>query len=150
MSALTKDSPQIAFEATLQPGGILKNSVVASASVVFQGSHVCIDGSGYTAVGADTSGFIYLGQSVSPKATGAADGSVKISVQLPPRYGVFTASSPTQAWIGTHAFLADDSGVVVQAGSSTNKVIVGRIIYIDPDGVSVIVDTYDKYALATT
>jgi hypothetical protein len=128
--------------------------VEASANI-YQYAHVCYDSSGYIVRAADVSGNIYAGVTTNAanNASGAA-GAISVTVETlatAPYYAypVASGSTGTQAWVGVHAFIIDDSGSIVQAATSVNKVIVGRVIQmIDP--TLMVVDRTDRYALATT
>jgi hypothetical protein len=127
---------------------------VAAATTINQYTHVCFNASGYAVPGADTSGLIYAGMSITqannnPGAAGAIN--VQIATPNVRPYKQFNATSPVQSWVGARVFLLDDNFAGI---TSTNHVCCGTCVAIGgtanlPTG-TIMVDTSARFAPATS
>lgn len=102
MSALTRD------RATSYREGIEVEFPVAAATKIYAGSMVCVNGAGYAAPAADTSGYRFVGVAMEQvDNSSGADGAKMVRLR---RVGVFEfdAVALTQAMVGDAMFAADD------------------------------------------
>lgn len=129
--------------------------LVAASTTIYQYTHVCFNGSGYAVPGADTSGYVYAGMSItSANNAGGAAGAIGVSVSTPAvaPYKGFNATGADQTWVGARVFLADDNSVTKTTGS--NHICAGLCVAIGgsaniPSGM-VMVDTTQRFVPAAT
>ncbi len=145
-------------------GSEVQMPVDASANI-YQYAHVCINKtSGCIVRASDTASLIYTGVAIqgANNASGAAAAISALVENIDSQaYYAFPVAAgvtaPTNAtWIGQYVYLVDDSGSVVLAANSSNKVIAGRVIQIidttgglNSNGL-VLVDRFDRFTLAST
>ncbi|BET67204.1 hypothetical protein ASA1KI_21220 [Opitutales bacterium ASA1] len=143
MSAATKpiNTPE-------RPGVMLAVPAAADA-VIFAGTLVALDSSGNAVPAADTAGLRVVGLAqASIDNTGGSAGDVVLDVKR----GVFKFANSA-----TNAVDADDKGklCVVEddntvAETSTNKIVAGRVVDVESDGVWVQVGMSPVSALVAT
>lgn len=103
-------------------------AVPMSAAKLFKGSLVANNASGYAAKAADTASFTLAGvayETIDNSAGSAGDLNIRVW-----RQGVFEfnfSGTATQANVGTAVFAVDDNTVAL-AATTTNDVMVGRIV----------------------
>jgi hypothetical protein len=117
---------------------------VASNTVIYSGSLVAINTSGYAVPASDTASYKVVGraQATVDNSGTAGDGALSVNV----RRGVFlwaNGDSFTIADVGNLAYVEDDQ-TVQKAASATYDVVAGIIIDVDTDGVWV-----DSYAIGS-
>lgn len=120
MAALTKDR-----ETDYKEGELLAVPVAASA-VIYKGSLVCRNTSGYAVPAADTASFVFEGVAFEKvDNTGGANGAKSIRVR---KRGIhyFAASGMAITDVGKAAFVVDDQTVGL-AATTTNDIEVGDI-----------------------
>jgi hypothetical protein len=121
MSGLTRD------RATAYREGIEVEYPVAAATKIYAGSLVCVNGGGYAAPAADSSGYRFVGAAMEQvdNASGA-NGDKLVRVR---RTGVFEfdAASITQAMVGNAMYAVDDH-TFDDATGPTNDVKVGVLV----------------------
>lgn len=137
------------FDLASNPGTMVSYPVAASTHI-YQYTHVMLVG-GYLVPAADTSGGVYAGQALQEQNNTGANGALNCLVATPNEcpfktFG-FNAGNATATTVGVHVFAIDDNSVVV-AGSSTNKVCVGRVTAV-LNASSVKVDTTDRFTVAS-
>ncbi len=121
MAGLTRD------RATAYRDGIEVEYPVAAATKIYAGSMVCVNGSGFAAPAADTSGYRFVGVALEQLDNGSgANGDRLVRVR---RSGVFEfdAASITQAMVGSPMYAADDHTFDDAAGP-TNDIKVGVLV----------------------
>lgn len=101
--------------------------VALGAVKVFKGSNLNYNASGFAVKSSDTASEAFAGvamETVDNSAGTAGDKYVRVWKE-----GVFsmTASGATQAWVGQNVCAVDDN-VVALAATTTNDVIVGRVV----------------------
>jgi 3D (Asp-Asp-Asp) domain-containing protein len=130
MAALTKDRD------TPIKGRVVHQFPVPQATntVVFAGSIVCANATGWGAPGADTASFKVLGRAAAQSNNNpGANGAKNLIVES----GVFkwnNNGNVTQAHVGTTVTLVDDNTVGL-AADTTNDIIVGSVVQVESDGV---------------
>ena len=113
--------------------GVLVNVPVKGTTKIFKGSLVNFT-SGLANKGGDTSGDIFAGVCYDTVDNTGADSAVNVTLW---RSGVFkfdTTESCTNANIGTKVYVLDDHTVAFVA-TTTNDVLVGRIVSVDSANV---------------
>lgn len=126
MAALSAD------RITKSKGGSLRRQAypVAASTTIYAGGMVCIDADGYAIPAADTAGISrVVGVAVAKVDNSAgADGDLKVVVEYD---GAFLfATALTQAAVGRDATVSDDQ-TLSNAATTTNDIIVGRVLEID-------------------
>jgi len=121
MAGLTRD------RATAYRDGIEVEYPVAAATKIYAGSLVCVNGDGYAAPAADTSGYRFVGAALEQVDNGSGNNGDKL-VRVR-RTGVFEfdAASITQAMVGDAMYAVDDHTCDDAAGP-TNDVKVGVLV----------------------
>jgi len=134
MSALTKDRD------TERRAGDIKEIPVKASTIIFAGSNVCTDSSGWAVPAADTAGFKYQGRAEQYVDNSAGiDGAKNVRV----RRGVFefATSGAAISDLCKMVFATDDQ--MVAKNGTTNAVYVGRIYQV-VSATSVYVDTRER------
>ncbi|WP_300335632.1 hypothetical protein [Accumulibacter sp.] len=131
MTALAADRNTPAMD------GELLAVLVATNTVIYAGSLVAANASGYAAPGSVATTLQYLGraeQSVNnnPGANGAK--SVLVSRRKAFKWANHGADLVVQADLGKTCYIVDDQTVAKTSGGSTRS-IAGKVIQIDADGV---------------
>lgn len=131
MTALAADRNTHAMD------GELLSVPVATNTVIFAGSLVVANASGYAAPGAVATTLQYLGraeQSVNnnPGANGAK--SVLVARKKAFKWVNYASDLIVQADLGKTCYIVDDQTVAKTNGTSTRSV-AGKVIQIDADGV---------------
>lgn len=118
-----------------------KLSYLCGAVKHYQGTIVnIVTSTGYTAVGADTSGHIFAGvaaEQVDNSAGSAGDLSIEVWTR-----GTFTfaCASADQTWVGSKVYAVDDQTVAL-VGTTSNDILVGRVVeFISATEVRVLID----------
>jgi hypothetical protein len=117
---------------------------VASNTVIYSGSLVAINTSGYAVPASDTASYKVVGRAQATVDNSGTAGNGALSVNV--RRGVFlwaNGDSFTIADVGNLAYVEDDQ-TVQKAASATHDVVAGIIIDVDTDGVWV-----DSYAIGS-
>ncbi len=113
------------YEAKRQDGEMISVPVKASTTI-YKGALVVDLGEGYASVGADGSGYAFLGVAVekADNSDSAVDGAISVRVY---KTGVFqyTKSSANQTNLGLQVYVSDDQTV---ATSTSNSVKCGFIV----------------------
>jgi len=132
MTALTADRE------TNMKDGILQACPVAATSLVYKGSLVCNNTSGYAVAGADTSGFIFRGVAYEQADNSSgADGDKTVRVW---KKGIhyFAASGMAITDVGAAVYVSDDQTV---AKTTSNSVACGTIVdFVSATEVGVLID----------
>jgi len=121
MGALTKD------RATSYREGVEIEFPVAADTIIFAGSLVCVNSTGYAVPAADVAGYKFVGVALAQADNrGGANGAKKIRLR---RHGVFEfdATSITQAMVGDAMYAVDDHTFDDAAGT-TNDIKVGVLV----------------------
>lgn len=133
--------------------GWIDYPVAATTNIIGLG-YVGIDAAGNLNPIGDVSGLKYVGRAANNVNNTGIAGAVSCPV-FPPLvipFNEFKAASPDESWVGTHVFAGADDTTAVQAGGSSNKVILGTVVAIIATGTAgvILVDTVSKSALAST
>lgn len=107
---------------------------VAAATLLYAGALACTDANGRLVTGSDTAGLKTAGR-VEATVDNSAGGAGALSAEV--KRGVFkfdnSATNPiAQADVGKDAYIEDDATV---AKTTVNKIVAGRIVAVDADGV---------------
>lgn len=104
---------------------------VKAGQVIFAGSLVCTDETGFAVPGADTAGLAYAGRAESKvRSMGLADGEVAVIVRRKVAFKWANDGSVTGAHLMRPAFVKDDQTV-----AATGTVQAGIVVRLDNDGV---------------
>lgn len=117
---------------------------MASNTVIYAGSLVAINTSGYAVPASDTAGYKVIGRAQATVDNSGTAGNGALSINV--RRGVFlwaNGDSFTIADVGNLAYVEDDQ-TVQKAASATHDVVAGIIIDVESDGVWV-----DSYAIGS-
>lgn len=107
---------------------------LAAATIIYQGTQVCVNSSGYAVSGADTAGLRAVGRAAETvDNTDGSAGDLSINVDV----GVFRFDNSATAAvdaddIGKVCYVEDNQTV---AETSTNLVKAGKVFDVDSDGV---------------
>lgn len=108
--------------------GQLLSYPVAGSTKLFQGSVVAVNTDGYADKAADTSGFALAGVAYETvDNSSGSDGALKIRVWRKGVVDLNFSGTASQATVGQPVYMVDDHTVAV-AGTTTNDVIVGRVV----------------------
>lgn len=150
MSALTQDRE------TARKDFLLKSVPVAASTVIYKGSLVAINSSGYAVPAADSASLRVIGVAYEKADNSAgANAAIDVRVQTAGIYK-FAASSITQAMVGKIMYVVDDQTVDDAVG--TNGIKAGRLVefvattegWIEVIPASVGITTADGSDAATT
>lgn len=131
MTAATQDRNTLRRD-----GGQLKLAL-AAATLIYGGTIVCVNASGYATKGATSTTLKAVGVS-EDRADNSAGAAGDVGVQV--RKGVFAFANSastdqiTLADIGNDCYIVDDSTVAKTNGSATRSV-AGKVFDVDDDGV---------------
>lgn len=112
------------YEAKRQDGVIISVPVKGSTTI-YKGAMVVDLGTGYASVGADGSGYVFLGVAVEKvDNSSGSDGAKEVRVY---KTGTFqyTKASAAQTDLGQAAYIRDDNTVSL---STTNSVLAGYVV----------------------
>lgn len=101
---------------------------VADNVVIYKGSLVCLNTSGYAVAAADTASFVFIGiaeDHVDNTLTGHTAGGKTIRCRSDCVVDALTTSGASQATVGTKLYVSDSATV---AGTTTNSIEVGRAV----------------------
>jgi hypothetical protein len=106
--------------------GILIDVALAASTKVFAGSNVNFNTSGYAKKAADTASEVFAGVAMETVDNTGANGDKVVRVW---REGLISmaCASATQAWVGQLVHAVDDN-LVALAATTTNDVVVGRVV----------------------
>jgi hypothetical protein len=102
----------------------------AGVDILYKGSFIMIDATGYAVAGADTASCRYVGICVEQcdnSGGSAGDIEVKVETGAMGREAKVALTSVDQADVGTHLVISDDQ-TLADLGSATNDVIAGKLI----------------------
>lgn len=107
--------------------GTLVDIPLAASTKVFKGSNLNYNAAGLGKKAADTAGEVFAGVAIETKDSTLADEDQKYVRVW--KEGVFSmnATGATQAWVGQLVHAVDDN-VVALAATTTNDVVVGRVV----------------------
>ena len=115
--------------------GLVTAHPVQASAVIYKGSLVCVDATGYALPGADTADYVFLGVAIEEADNSAgSDGDVTVRVQTSGVFSFAKIGSLSQANCGVQLYIADDQ-TVAAAATTTNDIPCGRLEGIDGDDV---------------
>jgi hypothetical protein len=129
MAAATQD-----LDTPFKDRGPVRKVPVNGGSIIYAGTMVCLDATGYAIPAADTAGISpVIGRAAhKADATGLADGAITVEVEE----GIFrwNANSVTQAHVAVTSVTIVDDNTVGLAAATTNDIVAGKVWELAGDG----------------
>lgn len=109
--------------------------LVKAGVVIYAGSIVCIDSTGYAVPGATAPDLTYVGRAEEQvSAVGKANGEVSITVRRKLAFRWDSDGSINQARLFQTAYIVDDQTLVWSDGTGTRSA-AGKVVAIEPGGI---------------